>query len=95
MFLKLVIPIGLLTQFSARKLLLIKKMCQLGRTFLLRCLSGMNIVQLVCLLGMDHFAGNPQVTPEVTRDVCLLARLMAANLYFGQIEDLMFEVEQQ
>lgn len=38
-------------------------------------------------------SGNPRVTPEVTRDVCLLARLMAANLYFAQIEDLMFEVE--
>lgn len=36
--------------------------------------------------------GNPRVTPEVTRDVCLLARLMAANLYFAQIEDLMFEL---
>jgi hypothetical protein len=32
------------------------------------------------------------VTPEVTRDVCLLARMMAANLYYSQIEDLMFEV---
>ena len=37
-------------------------------------------------------AGNPRVTSEVTRDVCLLARMMAANLYFSQIEDLMFEV---
>ena len=37
-------------------------------------------------------AGNPRVTPEVTRDVCLLARMMAANMYFSQIEDLMFEV---
>ncbi|XP_050873454.1 phosphoenolpyruvate carboxylase 2 [Lathyrus oleraceus] len=36
--------------------------------------------------------GNPRVTPEVTRDVCLLARMMAANLYFSQIEDLMFEL---
>jgi phosphoenolpyruvate carboxylase len=36
--------------------------------------------------------GNPRVTPEVTRDVCLLARMMAANLYNAQIEDLMFEV---
>lgn len=36
--------------------------------------------------------GNPRVTPEVTRDVCLLARMMAANLYFSQIEDIMFEV---
>jgi hypothetical protein len=33
------------------------------------------------------------VTPEVTRDVCLLARMMAANLYCSQIEDLMFEVQ--
>lgn len=40
-------------------------------------------------------AGNPRVTPEVTRDVCLLARMMAANLYFSQIEDLMFEVYKQ
>ena len=39
-------------------------------------------------------AGNPRVTPEVTRDVCLLARMMAANLYYSQIEDLMFEVNQ-
>lgn len=38
-------------------------------------------------------AGNPRVTPEVTRDVCLLARLMAANLYYSQIEELMFEVD--
>ncbi|KAL6579263.1 Phosphoenolpyruvate carboxylase 1 [Orobanche minor] len=35
---------------------------------------------------------NPRVTPEVTRDVCLLARMMAANVYFSQIEDLMFEM---
>ncbi|KAJ6752002.1 hypothetical protein OIU85_002425 [Salix viminalis] len=34
----------------------------------------------------------PRVTPEVTRDVCLLARMMAANLYYSQIEDLMFEL---
>lgn len=39
-----------------------------------------------------HLLGNPRVTPEVTRDVCLLARMMAANLYYSQIEDLMFEV---
>ncbi|BAF24761.2 Os09g0315700 [Oryza sativa Japonica Group] len=39
------------------------------------------------------FTGNPRVTPEVTRDVCLLARMMAANLYCSQIEDLMFEVQ--
>lgn len=40
----------------------------------------------------DWSTGNPRVTPEVTRDVCLLARMMAANLYYSQIEDLMFEV---
>jgi len=32
------------------------------------------------------------VTAEVTKDVCLLARMMAANLYFSDMEDLMFEV---
>lgn len=41
---------------------------------------------------VQYDAGNPRVTPEVTRDVCLLARMMAANLYYSQIEDLMFEV---
>jgi phosphoenolpyruvate carboxylase len=38
------------------------------------------------------YIGNPRVTPDVTRDVCLLARMMAANLYVTEIEDLMFEV---
>lgn len=42
--------------------------------------------------NFDWSTGNPRVTPEVTRDVCLLARMMAANLYYSQIEDLMFEV---
>uniref|UniRef100_A0A0D3EKY4 phosphoenolpyruvate carboxylase n=1 Tax=Oryza barthii TaxID=65489 RepID=A0A0D3EKY4_9ORYZ len=37
-------------------------------------------------------AGNPRVTPEVTRDVCLLARMMAANMYFSKMADLMFEL---
>lgn len=39
-----------------------------------------------------NFSGNPRVTPEVTREVCLLARMMATDLYFARIEDLMFEV---
>ena len=43
-------------------------------------------------VALMWMAGNPRVTPEVTRDVCLLARMMAANLYYSQIEDLMFEV---
>ena len=46
----------------------------------------------MCLICVQYDAGNPRVTPEVTRDVCLLARMMAANLYYSQIEDLMFEV---
>jgi phosphoenolpyruvate carboxylase len=50
--------------------------------------------QIQCDLKNEiiYDAGNPRVTPEVTRDVCLLARMMAANLYYSQIEDLMFEV---
>ncbi|KAG8482999.1 hypothetical protein CXB51_021863 [Gossypium anomalum] len=39
-----------------------------------------------------YHAGNPRVTPDVTRDVCLLARMMAANLFYSQIEDLIFEL---
>ncbi|KAF9688031.1 hypothetical protein SADUNF_Sadunf02G0154700 [Salix dunnii] len=49
------------------------------------------IIQFSSWMGGDR-DGNPRVTPEVTRDVCLLARMMAANLYFSQIEDLMFEM---
>ena len=36
--------------------------------------------------------GNPRVTPEVKRYVCLLAKMMAPNLYYSQIQDLMFEL---
>ncbi|MCD7470613.1 Phosphoenolpyruvate carboxylase 1 [Datura stramonium] len=35
--------------------------------------------------------GNPRVTPEVTRDVCLLARMMAANMYYSQIDSHFLE----
>ncbi|KAJ4842294.1 Phosphoenolpyruvate carboxylase [Turnera subulata] len=49
------------------------------------------LIQFSSWMGGDR-DGNPRVTPEVTRDVCLLARMMAANLYFNQIEDLMFEL---
>ena len=49
------------------------------------------LIQFSSWMGGDR-DGNPRVTPEVTRDVCLLARMMAANMYFSQIEDLMFEV---
>lgn len=43
------------------------------------------------VLTLMWLAGNPRVTPEVTRDVCLLA----ANLYYAQIDDLMFEVKRK
>ncbi|KAG1335246.1 phosphoenolpyruvate carboxylase, housekeeping isozyme [Cocos nucifera] len=49
------------------------------------------LIQFSSWMGGDR-DGNPRVTPEVTRDVCLLARMMAANLYFSRIEDLMFEL---
>ncbi|EPS69468.1 hypothetical protein M569_05291 [Genlisea aurea] len=49
------------------------------------------LIQFSSWMGGDR-DGNPRVTPEVTRDVCLLARMMAANLYYSQIEVLMFEL---
>ncbi|KAI3858184.1 hypothetical protein MKW92_028029 [Papaver armeniacum] len=49
------------------------------------------LIQFSSWMGGDR-DGNPRVTPEVTRDVCLLARMMASNLYYSQIEDLMFEL---
>ncbi|GBG63625.1 hypothetical protein CBR_g38936 [Chara braunii] len=49
------------------------------------------ILQLSSWMGGDR-DGNPRVTAAVTRDVCLLSRLMAANLYYSQIEKLMFEL---
>ncbi|VAI88952.1 unnamed protein product [Triticum turgidum subsp. durum] len=49
------------------------------------------LIQFSSWMGGDR-DGNPRVTPEVTRDVCLLARMMAANLHFSQIEELMFEL---
>ncbi|XP_016478299.1 phosphoenolpyruvate carboxylase [Nicotiana tabacum] len=49
------------------------------------------LIQFSSWMGGDR-DGNPRVTPEVTRDVCLLARMMAANLYYSQIDDLMFEM---
>nr|UTS53995.1 phosphoenolpyruvate carboxylase 1 [Haloxylon ammodendron] len=49
------------------------------------------LIQFSSWMGGDR-DGNPRVTPEVTRDVCLLARMIAANMYFSHIEDLMFEL---
>ena len=36
--------------------------------------------------------GNPFVTPGITRDVVLIARLSAANLLFDQVQRLMFDL---
>nr|AHF21553.1 phosphoenolpyruvate carboxylase [Selenicereus undatus] len=49
------------------------------------------LIQFSSWMGGDR-DGNPRVTAQVTKDVCLLARMMAANLYFSEIEDLMFEL---
>ncbi|KAI3917668.1 hypothetical protein MKW98_021430 [Papaver atlanticum] len=49
------------------------------------------LIKFSSWMGGDR-DGNPMVTPEVTRDVCLLAKMMASNLYYSQIEDLMFEL---
>lgn len=49
------------------------------------------LIQFSSWMGGDR-DGNPRVTPEVTRDVCLLARMMAANMYFSKMGSLMFEV---
>lgn len=59
-----------------------------------RIISSITMVVFSLNIYLIWTAGNPRVTPEVTRDVCLLARMMAANLYFSQIEDLMFEVSE-
>eukprot|EP00210_Caulerpa_lentillifera_P009658 g9214.t1 len=36
--------------------------------------------------------GNPNVTHDTTRDVCILSRLTACDLYFKEIEKLLFEI---
>ena len=36
--------------------------------------------------------GNPFVTPETTREVVITARLSAVNLYFQQVDSLMFDL---
>lgn len=36
--------------------------------------------------------GNPNVTHDTTRDVCVLARLEAVNYYFKAVERLMFDL---
>jgi len=36
--------------------------------------------------------GNPNVTPDITRRACLMARLMAAELYWREVDDLRREL---
>ncbi|MEW6737701.1 MAG: phosphoenolpyruvate carboxylase [Acidobacteriota bacterium] len=36
--------------------------------------------------------GNPNVTPEMTREVCLLARWQAADLYYREVDHLYYEL---
>eukprot|EP00191_Tetraselmis_sp_GSL018_P019798 CAMPEP_0177591956 /NCGR_PEP_ID=MMETSP0419_2-20121207/8289_1 /TAXON_ID=582737 /ORGANISM="Tetraselmis sp., Strain GSL018" /LENGTH=977 /DNA_ID=CAMNT_0019082763 /DNA_START=149 /DNA_END=3082 /DNA_ORIENTATION=- len=36
--------------------------------------------------------GNPNVTPDVTRDVVLLARISAVNIYFRVVSSMMFDL---
>ena len=36
--------------------------------------------------------GNPNVKHDTTRDVCIITRLTACDLYFKEIEQLMFEM---
>ncbi|KAK9814631.1 hypothetical protein WJX72_009042 [[Myrmecia] bisecta] len=50
-----------------------------------------NIFRFGSWMGGDR-DGNPFVTPETTRDVVITARLSAVNLYFQQVERLMFDL---
>jgi len=50
-----------------------------------------SVISFGSWMGGDR-DGNPFVTAECTRDVVLLARTAAADLYFEQIEKLMFDL---
>ena len=50
-----------------------------------------NLFHFGSWMGGDR-DGNPFVTPETTREVVITARLSAVNLYFQQIEQLMFDL---
>lgn len=50
-------------------------------------------LQCALLAGMGGDRdGNPNVTHDVTRDVCIIARLEAVDAYFKAVEQLMFEL---
>ena len=55
------------------------------------CRSRRRRVRFGSWIGGDR-DGNPNVTPEVTRRACLLARWVAADLYLGEIEALRDEL---
>lgn len=50
-----------------------------------------NLFRFGSWMGGDR-DGNPFVTPETTREVVITARLSAVNLYFQQVELLMFDL---
>ena len=50
-----------------------------------------NLFHFGSWMGGDR-DGNPFVTPETTREVVITARLSAVNLYFQQMEQLMFDL---
>ena len=50
-----------------------------------------NLFHFGSWMGGDR-DGNPFVTPETTREVVITARLSAVNLYFQQMENLMFDL---
>ena len=50
-----------------------------------------NLFRFGSWMGGDR-DGNPFVTPETTREVVITARLSAVNLYFQQVEQLMFDL---
>lgn len=50
-----------------------------------------NLFNFGSWMGGDR-DGNPFVTPETTREVVITARLSAVNLFFQQMENLMFDL---
>lgn len=50
-----------------------------------------NLFKFGSWMGGDR-DGNPFVTPETTREVVITARLSAVNLYFQQVDSLMFDL---
>ena len=55
------------------------------------CRSTQSPIRFGTWIGGDR-DGNPNVTPEVTRQACVLARWMAADLYFREVDLLRAEL---